>query len=41
MRLVEDNIEGLATMTGEPRDRWRRGMILAAGGILPDKLAVD
>ena len=33
-----ENIVGLATMTGHVRDRWARGMILSAGGLLPDRL---
>lgn len=38
--LLTENIEGLAAMTGHVRDRWARGMILSAGGILPDRLQV-
>jgi len=39
-RLQRENIEGLASMTGHVRDRWARGMILSAGGILPERLQV-
>lgn len=37
-RLQAENIDGLHTMEGVARDRWRRGMILSAGGLLPDRL---
>ena len=37
---LQENIEGMATMTGHVRDRWARGMILSAGGILPERLQV-
>jgi len=33
-----ENIEGLASMSGHVRDRWARGMILSAGGLLPERL---
>ena len=36
--LLTENIVGLATMTGHVRDRWARGMILSAGGLLPERL---
>lgn len=36
--LLAENIEGMATMTGHVRDRWARGMILSAGGLLPERL---
>lgn len=32
------NIDGLHYKRGEPLRRWRVGMILAAGGILPETL---
>lgn len=32
------NIDGLHYKRGEPLRRWRVGMILAAGGVLPDTL---
>ena len=37
---LRENIEGMATMTGHVRDRWARGMILSAGGLLPERLQV-
>lgn len=36
--LQAENIDGLHAMSGHVRDRWRRGMILSAGGVLPDNL---
>jgi hypothetical protein len=35
---MEENNYGLANMTNPARDRWARGMILSAGGVLPDRL---
>lgn len=35
---LRENIIGLAEHKGEPMQRWRRGMILCAGGITPDDL---
>jgi len=36
--LLAENIRGLATMSGHVRDRWAVGMILSAGGLLPERL---
>jgi len=36
--LYTENMDGLHTMTGHVRDRWARGMILSAGGLLPERL---
>lgn len=36
--LLEENIRGLHAMEGHVRDRWARGMILSAGGLLPERL---
>lgn len=38
IRRLDENIIGLATHSGEPMRRWRRGMILCAGGGLLDDL---
>jgi hypothetical protein len=35
---LRENIIGLAEHKGEPMQRWRRGMILCAGGLTPDDL---
>lgn len=36
--LLVENIYCLANKSGEPWARWRRGMILSVGGILPPNL---
>jgi hypothetical protein len=33
---VGENVEGLMLMRGEPLQRWRRGMIACAGGVMLD-----
>lgn len=38
VRRAEDNNYGISGKRGEPWLRWRRQMILCAGGVLPDKL---
>lgn len=38
---VAENVDGLYYMRGEPLQRWRRGMVRVAGGILLDDLAQD
>lgn len=35
-RILTENIVGLATHSGEPLQRWRRGMVACAGGVLLD-----
>ena len=35
---VKENIAGLATMSGEPLRRWRRGMVASVGGVLLDEV---
>lgn len=37
-RIVGENVDGLHFKTGQPMARWRRGMILSAGGLLPEQL---
>ncbi len=37
-RILLDNIDGLHEHKGEPMQRWRRGMVACAGGILMDDL---
>ena len=34
----KENVDGLHYKRGPALERWRRGMILSAGGILPDSL---
>lgn len=34
--LLNENIDGLHTMTGPPVQRWRRGMAAAVGAVLLD-----
>ena len=36
--LLLENIDGLKFKRGAPLTKWRRGMILSAGGVLPDNL---
>lgn len=36
--VLRENIEGLAAKSGPPFRRWRAGMILCAGGLLPEQL---
>lgn len=36
--LLRENIDGLRYKVGVPLERWRRGMILSAGGVLPETL---
>jgi hypothetical protein len=37
--LLVENVYGLATMSNpKVTGRWRRGMILSAGGLLPEQL---
>jgi hypothetical protein len=33
---VAENVAGLATMSGAPKERWRRGMAACVGGVLLD-----
>lgn len=35
---VTENVVGLATMSGLPLERWRRGMAASVGGVLLDDL---
>lgn len=36
--LLYENIDGLRFKAGKPLAKWRRGMILSAGGVLPETL---
>lgn len=39
--ILNENVDCLHYKRGEPLRRWRRGVILAAGGVLPPDLDTD